>query len=95
MWFFLSDQTQSRDRNPYKDLWKDGVLHYTEMGLKGDQSFSFMQNKTFADLEKYKVKVSFLKNIFLKPMCLEEKWFYREKFIGKSKKIMNEIKGKL
>lgn len=30
----------------YDDRWIDGVLHYTGMGQKGDQSLDFMQNKT-------------------------------------------------
>ena len=46
----VSDQTQSQDRNPYQDKWIDGVLHYTGMGLKGDQKLDFMQNKTLAYL---------------------------------------------
>jgi 5-methylcytosine-specific restriction protein A len=32
----------------YHDRWIDGVLHYTGMGQKGDQSLDFMQNKTLA-----------------------------------------------
>lgn len=32
----------------YDDRWEDGVLHYTGMGMKGDQSLDFMQNKTLA-----------------------------------------------
>lgn len=52
----VSDQTQKQDRNPYQDKWIDGVLHYTGMGLKGNQSLSFMQNKTLANLDKTKTK---------------------------------------
>ena len=52
----VSDQTQSQDRNPYQDKWIDGVLHYTGMGLKGDQKLNFMQNKTLANLEKLDIK---------------------------------------
>lgn len=38
------------ERNPYADKWSDdGVLHYTGMGLSGDQSFEYMQNKTLAN----------------------------------------------
>jgi len=33
---------------PYDDKWQDGVLHYTGMGKKGDQSINFKQNKTLA-----------------------------------------------
>lgn len=32
----------------YDDRWIDGVLHYTGMGMKGDQTLQFMQNKTLA-----------------------------------------------
>jgi len=31
-------------------------LHYTGMGLKGDQKLDFMQNKTLANLEKLDIK---------------------------------------
>ena len=33
----------------YDDRWIDGVLHYTGMGQTGDQSLTFMQNKTLAE----------------------------------------------
>ena len=33
----------------YDDRWSDGVLHYTGMGTKGDQSLTFQQNKTLAE----------------------------------------------
>lgn len=36
----------SDKNNPYKDMTKDGIIHYTGMGQRGDQSFDFMQNKT-------------------------------------------------
>lgn len=52
----VSDQTQKTERNPYNDKWIDGILHYTGMGLKGDQSITFAQNKTLSNLEKNKVK---------------------------------------
>lgn len=52
----VSDQTQSSNLNPYQDKWIDGILHYTGMGLKGDQNINFMQNKTLANLDKNKVK---------------------------------------
>ena len=35
--------------NPYEDKWgDDGVMHYTGMGLTGDQSIDYAQNKTLA-----------------------------------------------
>lgn len=33
----------------YLDRWIGGVLHYTGMGKSGDQSLSFMQNKTLSE----------------------------------------------
>ena len=33
----------------YLDRWIDGVLHYTGMGKSGDQSLTFMQNRTLAE----------------------------------------------
>jgi 5-methylcytosine-specific restriction protein A len=33
----------------YDDRWIDGVLHYTGMGLNGDQSLEYMQNKTLSE----------------------------------------------
>jgi 5-methylcytosine-specific restriction enzyme A len=41
----ISDQT----KRVYRDLWKDGVLHYTGMGLRGDQTADTGQNKTLRD----------------------------------------------
>ena len=37
--------------------WKNGILHYTGMGLKGDQSLSFMQNKTLAESKTNGVEI--------------------------------------
>lgn len=35
--------------NPYEDNWgEDGIMHYTGMGLSGDQSVEYAQNKTLA-----------------------------------------------
>ena len=33
----------------YDDKWKGDILHYTGMGSKGDQSLSFMQNRTLSE----------------------------------------------
>ncbi len=41
----ISDHTKGL----YEDKWFDDVLHYTGMGLTGDQSLAFMQNKTLAE----------------------------------------------
>lgn len=37
-------------KNPYEDNWgDDGIMHYTGMGLSGDQSIEYRQNKTLAE----------------------------------------------
>ncbi|HCM0913189.1 TPA: HNH endonuclease [Vibrio parahaemolyticus] len=41
----------------YDDRWSDGVLHYTGMGTKGDQSLTFHQNKTLAESKNNGVAV--------------------------------------
>lgn len=33
-------------RGVYHDKWIGGVLHYTGMGLLGDQDINYMQNRT-------------------------------------------------
>jgi mutator protein MutT len=36
--------------NPYEDKWgQDGIMHYTGMGLTGDQSVDYRRNKTLAE----------------------------------------------
>ena len=32
--------------NPYNDRWIGNIFHYTGMGMEGDQSLDFKQNKT-------------------------------------------------
>lgn len=41
----------------YEDRWESGIFHYTGMGLKGDQSLDFMQNKTLADSNSNGVEI--------------------------------------
>lgn len=41
----ISDQTKSF----YKDEWKGDILHYTGMGMTGDQDINYMQNRTLAE----------------------------------------------
>lgn len=36
-------------RGIYHDKWIGGVLHYTGMGLSGDQDINYMQNKTLSE----------------------------------------------
>ena len=35
--------------NPYNDRWIGKIFHYTGMGMKGDQSLDFKQNKTLSN----------------------------------------------
>jgi len=61
----------------YEDKWDNqGILHYTGMGMTGDQSLSFMQNKTLANSSTNGVGV-FLFEVFeekqytyIGPVCL-------------------------
>jgi len=55
----ISDHT----RGVYQDRWKRGVLHYTGMGLEGDQSIGLAQNKTLAESTKTGIQV-FLFEVF-------------------------------
>jgi predicted Mrr-cat superfamily restriction endonuclease len=41
----ISDQTKPF----YKDRWNGNILNYTGMGLAGDQSVTYMQNRTLAE----------------------------------------------
>jgi 5-methylcytosine-specific restriction enzyme A len=49
----ISDQT----KRLYRDLWIDGILHYTGTGLTGDQSKASGPNKVLADSLTNGVKV--------------------------------------
>lgn len=49
----VSDYT----RGIYHDKWIGGVLHYTGMGLTGDQDINFMQNKTLNEMNSNGVDV--------------------------------------
>lgn len=49
----ISDHTKGL----YEDKWINGILHYTGMGKKGDQSLSFAQNKTLAESNENGVDV--------------------------------------
>lgn len=42
----FSKHSENTERNPYADFWQDGLLHYTGMGLTGDQSLNVAQNRT-------------------------------------------------
>lgn len=41
----------------YEDMWIEDILHYTGMGLKGDQTLEKTQNKILANSNKNRVKV--------------------------------------
>ncbi len=43
----------------FDDRWDNGVMYYTGMGLKGEQSLDFMQNKTLAQSNENNVDVHF------------------------------------
>lgn len=44
--------------NPYEDKWnEDGIMHYTGMGLAGDQSLDYAQNKTLSESRENGVDV--------------------------------------
>ena len=49
----ISDETKGL----YKDVWKNGVLHYTGMGKIGDQVLDGNQNRTLYDSESNGVEV--------------------------------------
>jgi 5-methylcytosine-specific restriction enzyme A len=49
----ISDQT----KRVYRDLWKDGVLLYTGMGLAGDQNLDYGQNRTLKESPDNGVRV--------------------------------------
>lgn len=49
----VSDHT----RSIYEDRWIDNIFHYTGMGQHGDQSLTFMQNKTLAESNQNSVNV--------------------------------------
>ncbi len=44
-------------KSPYEDRWIDGILHYNGMGLLGNQSFEFMQNKTLYESNNNGVEI--------------------------------------
>jgi 5-methylcytosine-specific restriction protein A len=41
----------------YDDRWVDGIFHYTGMGQLGDQSLTYAQNKTLAEISSNGVEV--------------------------------------
>jgi len=57
----VSDHTKSI----YEDRWIDDILHYTGMGLQGDQNINYSQNKTLAQIRSNNVE-PFLFEVFQK-----------------------------
>ena len=49
----VSDHTKAI----YEDRWVGNIFHYTGMGMKGDQSLEFAQNKTLAESAVNEVEV--------------------------------------
>jgi len=47
----VSDHTKAI----YEDRWIDNILHYTGMGLEGDQDINYSQNKTLAQIQSNNV----------------------------------------
>ncbi|MFW9973320.1 MAG: AAA family ATPase, partial [Candidatus Odinarchaeota archaeon] len=63
----ISDHTKGL----YGDRWEDEILHYTGMGLMGDQSLEYMQNKTLHESNSNRV------NIFLFEVFNPREYTYR------------------
>lgn len=62
----ISDHTKSI----YEDRWINDIFHYTGMGLEGNQSLNYAQNKTLAESETNDV------NIFLFEVFEPKKYTY-------------------
>lgn len=52
--------------NPYNDRWIGSIFHYTGMGMEGDQSLDFNQNKTLASSKDSPDIAVFLFEVFEK-----------------------------
>lgn len=50
----ISDHTRG---SVYQDRWVGDIFHYTGMGLRGQQSLDYMQNKTLAQSESNGIDV--------------------------------------
>ena len=60
-----------REDNPYDDKWDGGHLEYTGMGLFGDQSVDYMQNKTLAESRSNNV------TLYLFESYMDNSYIYR------------------
>lgn len=63
-------------KSPYEDRWINGILHYNGMGLSGDQSFDFMQNKTLYESNSNGVDI-YLFEVF---DCSKDKYIFMGQF---------------
>lgn len=81
--------------NPYIDEWRDGIMHYTGMGLDGDQSIDYSQNRTLAEsqingleLHLFERYVS-LKYEYKGMVELADKPYYEKQTVnGQSRKVV-------
>lgn len=50
--------------NKYENVWEDeeGILHFTGMGLSGDQSITYIQNKTIAASNETRIQLHLFKS---------------------------------
>lgn len=68
----------------YKDRWEGNVFYYTGMGLTGDQSMDFGQNKTLANSNTNGVRVLLFEKSkenayrYVAEACLSGKPFYEK-----------------
>lgn len=82
--------------NPYDDVWRDDHFEYTGMGMTGDQSVDYMQNKTLAESNTNGVTVylfeSFAKNsyIYRGIVKLDREPYYETQFddMGRRRKVV-------
>ncbi|WP_420743492.1 AAA family ATPase [Priestia aryabhattai] len=94
----ISDRTNSTYKNLSKD--EDGIWHFTGMGRKGDQSISYLQNKTLFDSNSTGVSlylfecISRDQYVFIDRVLLASKP-YLDKQLGEDKKLRKAIIFKL
>ncbi len=82
--------------NPYDDRWVDGEMHYTGMGLNGDQSIDYKQNKTLAESKSNGIDVHLFEShdrnsyIYRGKVALSNKPYYetQKDVDGRSRKVV-------
>lgn len=88
--------SKHKSDNPYDDKWVDGRFEYTGMGLYGDQSIDYLQNKTLAESKTNGVVVylfeSFASNsyIYRGIVELDKEPYYeiQRDELGKARKVI-------